>query len=61
MQDTAERRNHVIDVADFFEKMVQKNCSAVEKLCKNCGKANHFAKICRSQQVSEEAEKTSEN
>ena len=26
------------------------------KTCKNCGKPNHFAKMCRSQQVSEVAE-----
>ena len=28
------------------------------KTCKNCGKPNHFAKMCRSQQVSEVAEES---
>ena len=28
------------------------------KTCKNCEKPNHFAKLCRSQQVSEVAERS---
>ena len=36
-----------------------KKCPAMGKKCKNCSKPNHFAKICRSQQVNEIAEKTS--
>ena len=35
-----------------------KKCSAMGKTCKNCGKPNHFAKMCRSQQVSEVAEES---
>ena len=30
-----------------------KNCPAMGKTCKNCNKPNHFAKMCRSQQVNE--------
>ena len=33
-----------------------KNCTALGEICKNCGKPNHFAKLCRFQQVSEVAE-----
>ena len=36
-----------------------KKCPAMGKTCKNCSKPNHFAKMCRSQQVNEIAEKTS--
>ena len=36
-----------------------KKCLAMGKTCKNCSKPNHFAKMCRSQQVNEIAEKTS--
>ena len=39
-----------------FDQGHLKNCSAMGKTCKNCGKPNHFAKRCRSQQVSEVAE-----
>ena len=39
-----------------FDQGHLKNCSAMGKTCKNCGKPNHFAKLCRSQQVSEVAE-----
>ena len=35
-----------------------KNCSAMGKTCKNCGKPNHFAEMCRFQQVSEVAEES---
>ena len=35
-----------------------KNCSALGNTCKNCGKPNHFAKMCKSQQVSEVAEES---
>ena len=35
-----------------------KNCTALVKTCKNCGKPNQFAKMCRSQQVSEIAEES---
>ena len=35
-----------------------KNCAAMGKLCKNCNKPNHFARMCRSQQVSEITENT---
>ena len=30
-----------------------KSCPAMGKSCKNCNKPNHFAKMCRSQQVNE--------
>ena len=33
-----------------------KKCPAMGKTCKNCSKTNHFAKLCRSQQVNEIAE-----
>ena len=36
-----------------------KKCPAMGKTCKNCSKPNHFAKMCRSQQVHEIAERTS--
>ena len=36
-----------------------KKCSAMGKTCKNCSKANHFAKMCKSQQVNEITEKSS--
>ena len=39
-----------------FDQGHLKNCSAMGKTCMNCGKSNHFAKVCRSQQVSEVAE-----
>ena len=39
-----------------FEQGHLKNCPAMGKTCKHCGKPNHFAKMCRSQQVSEVAE-----
>ena len=39
-----------------FDQGYLKNCSAMGKTCKNCGKPNHFAKMFRSQQVSEVAE-----
>ena len=36
-----------------------KKCPAMGKTFKNCSKTNHFAKMCKSQQVNEIAEKTS--
>ena len=36
-----------------------KKCPAIGKTCKNCSKPNHFAKMCKSQQVNEIAEKSS--
>ena len=36
-----------------------KTCPATVKSCKNCNKPNHFAKICRSQQVNEVVSKNS--
>ena len=36
-----------------------KKCPAMGKKCKNCSKPNHFAKMCKSQQVNEIAEKSS--
>ena len=39
-----------------FDQGHLKNCAAMGKTCKNCGKPNPFAKMCRSQQVSEVAE-----
>ena len=41
-----------------FDQGRLKNCSAMGKTCKNCGKPNHFAKMGRSQQVSEVAEES---
>ena len=35
-----------------------KNCAAMGKQCKSCNKPNHFARMCRSQQVSEITENT---
>ena len=35
-----------------------KNCAAMGKQCKNCNKPNHFARMCRSQQVNEKTENT---
>ena len=35
-----------------------KNCAVMGKQCKNCNKANHFARMCRSQQVNEITENT---
>ena len=35
-----------------------KNCAAMGKQCKNCNKPNHFARMYRSQQVSEITENT---
>ena len=35
-----------------------KNCAAMGKQCENCNKPNHFARMCRSQQVSEITENT---
>ena len=35
-----------------------KNCAAMGKQCKNCNKPNHFARMCRSQQVKEITENT---
>ena len=40
----------------IFDQGHWKNCSAMGKTCKTCGKPNHFAKMCQSQQVSEIAE-----
>ena len=39
-----------------FDQEQMKSCAAFGKTCKNCRKPNHFAKICRSQQVSEVTE-----
>ena len=39
-----------------FDQGHLKNCAAMGKIFKNCGKPNHFSKMCRSQQVSEVAE-----
>ena len=36
-----------------------KNCPAMGKTCKNCNKPNHFAKMCKSQQVNEIAHEDS--
>ena len=36
-----------------------KNCPAMGNSCKNCNKPNHFAKMCRSQQVNEIANEDS--
>ena len=36
-----------------------KKCPAMGKTCKICSKPNHFAKMCKSQQVNEIAEKSS--
>ena len=36
-----------------------KKCLAMGKKCKNCSKPNHFAKMCKSQQVNEISEKSS--
>ena len=41
-----------------FDQGHLKNCSAMGKTCKNCGKPNDFAKMCRSQQVSGVAEES---
>ena len=41
-----------------FDQGLLKNFSAMGKTCKNCGKPNHFAKMCRSQQKSEVAEES---
>ena len=41
-----------------FDQGHLKNCSAMGKTGKNCGKPNHFAKMCNSQQVSEVAEES---
>ena len=35
-----------------------KNCALMGKQCKNCNKPKHFARMCRSQQVSEITENT---
>ena len=35
-----------------------KNCAAMGKQCRNCNKPNHFARMCRSQQVNEITENT---
>ena len=39
-----------------FDQGRLKNCAAMGKTGKNCDKPQHFAKMCRSQQVSEVAE-----
>ena len=36
-----------------------KKCPAMGKTCRTCSKPNHFAKMCKSQQVNEIVEKTS--
>ena len=41
-----------------FDQGYLKSCSALGKSCMNCGKPNHFAKMCRSQQVSEVTEES---
>ena len=41
-----------------FDQGHLKSCSALGKTCKNCGRLNHFAKMCRSQQVSEVMEES---
>ena len=41
-----------------FDQRYLKSCSAMGKTCKNCGKPNHFAKMCRSQQVDEVTEES---
>ena len=38
-----------------FDEGNLKTCPAIGKSCKNCNKPNHFAKMCRSQQVNEVA------
>ena len=30
-----------------------KSCPATGKTCKNCNKPNHFARMCRSQQIND--------
>ena len=37
----------------FFGPGHLKNCPAMGKNCKNCTKPNHFAKMCRSNQINE--------
>ena len=41
-----------------FNQGLLKHCSAMGKICKICGKLNHFAEMCRSQQVSEVEEES---
>ena len=43
----------------LFGEVHLKKCRAMGKKCKNCSKPNHFAKMCKSQQVNEIAEKSS--
>ena len=43
----------------MFREGHLKNCLAMGKSCKNCNKPNHFAKMCRSQQVNEIANEDS--
>ena len=43
----------------FFGPGHLKNCPAMGKSCKNCNKPNHFAKMCRSNQVNEIGEEKS--
>ena len=46
-------------MVDYFGEGHLKKCPAMGKTCKNCSKPNHFAKMCKSQQVNEIAEKSS--
>ena len=41
-----------------FDQGHLKHCPAMGKTCKNCGKPKHFAKMSKSQQVSEVAEES---
>ena len=41
-----------------FKEGHLKNCPAMGIKCKNCNKPNHFARMCRSQQVNEITETT---
>ena len=62
--DRKERRNFTepkmcTRCGRLFGEGHLKKCPAMGKTCKNCSKPNHFAKMCKSQQVNEIAEKSS--
>ena len=57
-KNTTKKRNQAVDVGNLSSKDTWKNSPAMRRQCKNRKKPNHFARICRSQQINEITETT---